>query len=83
MGKARDQSSARQWNRLQSDSYMFSVRLKEPLLSEFRAYCEKHNANASRVLRSALRVYFSPKVRRRCRRLIESFENSYESINDD
>lgn len=83
MSMARDQSKRRTWSRIQSGSYMFSVRLKEPLLSEFRAYCEQHNANASKVLRSALRVYFDPKVRRRCRRTIERHEALYETINDE
>ena len=70
---ARDQSKNRRWSK-HGDSYMFSVRIKEPLLSDLRAFSEKSGMSPSDIMRVALRVYMDRKVRRVMYRRVERYE---------
>ena len=72
---ARDMSQKRKWSRAADNgSYMFSVRIPEPLLSEFKEFCETHHQSPTQVMRSALRVYMDGKVRRVMRRRVEKYD---------
>ena len=72
---ARDQSKNRKWSRARDNgSYMFSVRIPEPLLTEFREFCETNHQSPTQVMRSALRVYMDSKVRRVMRRRVEKYD---------
>lgn len=73
---ARDMSQKRKWSRAADNgSYMFSVRIPEPLLSEFKAFCEEHHQTPTQVMRSALRLYMDKKVRRVMHRRVEKYDD--------
>ena len=76
---ARDMSHKRKWSRRGTDSYMFSVRIKEPLLTDFKAFCEKQGMIPADVMRCALRVYMDTKVRRVARRRIMRYEDEIKT----
>ena len=76
---ARDQSKNRRWSK-HGDSYMMSVRIKEPLLTDFREFCESVGMNPCDVMRTALRVYMDSKVRRVMRRRITRYEDEIKRI---
>ena len=72
---ARDMSDKRKWTRTsENGSYMFSIRIPEPLLSDFRTFCEETGMTPSDAMRTALRVYMDGKVRRIMRRRIMRYE---------
>lgn len=57
---ARDQSKSRRWS-VREDSYLFGVRIKQPLLDDFKAFCEETGATPSDVMRRALKQYINEK----------------------
>lgn len=73
---ARDMSQKRKWSRAADNgSYMFSVRIPEPLLTEFKEFCETHHQSPTQVMRSALRLYMDKKVRRVMHRRVEKYDD--------
>lgn len=64
--KARDMSKKRKWSRTADNgSYMFSVRIPEPLATEFEIFCNTTYATPSDVMRRALDDYLKRKNRER------------------
>lgn len=79
--RASDQSGKRTWSRGCDGSYNFGCRIKEPLLTEFRTYCNVTGMNPSDVMRAALRTFMDPKVRRLCKRRVEKYTEEQIAAN--